>query len=132
MKVFVAETSALLRKQLICLLSEWQGIEIVGQAQAVPETLRGIRELKPDVVTLDIQMSGGGGIDMLKQIKRGDSAPVVIILTNTASPPYRKSSTEAGADFFLDKSTEFKEVREIIQRLIRRFNSTGTVAPQSF
>ena len=35
---------------------------------------------------------------------------------------------EAGADFFLDKSTEFEEVRGIIQRLFERFDSTGAGA----
>ena len=123
MKLFVADNSARLRQQIIDLLSELQGIEFVGQAQDAPEALRAIRELKPDVVTLDIQMSGGSGIDVLKRIKRGDSAPAVIVLTDSVSPPYRKSSREAGADFFLDKSAEFDEVREIVQRLLKRFNS---------
>jgi DNA-binding NarL/FixJ family response regulator len=123
MRVLVADNSARLRKQIICLLSELQGIEFVGQAQAAPEALRAVRELEPDVVTLDIQMSGG--MDVLKQMKRGDPAPVVIVLTNSASPPYRKSAKETGADFFLDKATEFDEVREIVQRLLRRFISPG-------
>jgi DNA-binding NarL/FixJ family response regulator len=122
-KVFVADNSAILRKQIIDLLSDLNGLEIVGEAQDAAEAFRAIRELKPDIVTLDIQMSGGSGIAVLKHIKREDSAPVVIVLTNSVSPPYRKSSMEAGADFFLDKSTEFKDVREIIQRLLRRFNS---------
>ncbi|HEX8843852.1 MAG TPA: response regulator transcription factor [Pyrinomonadaceae bacterium] len=130
MKVFVADNSALLREQIIGLLSELRGIEIVGQAQAAPEALRHIRERKPDVVTLDIQMNGGSGLDVLKEIKRNGSAPVVIILTNSASPPYRKSSIEAGADFFLDKSTEFEKVRGIIQSLLDRFNSTEAEAPK--
>ncbi len=127
MKVFVADNSAILRKQLIDLLSELQGIEIVGQAQVAPETFRAIRELKPDVVTLDFQLMGGG-IDVLKKIKRDGSAPIVIILTNSTSPPYRKSFMEAGADFFLDKSTEFQKMRGIIQGLFERLRSTGAGA----
>ncbi len=128
MKVFVADNSALLRKQIIGVLSELRGIEIVGQAQVAPEALRAIRERQPDVVTLDIRMSDGGGIDVLKKLKQEGSAPVVIVLTNSISPPYRKSSVEAGADFFLDKSTEFKELRGIIQSLLERFDSTGAGA----
>ena len=128
MKVFVADNSAILRKQIIGSLSELRGIEIVGQAQGAPEALRAIRERQPDVVTLDIQISGGSGIDVLKEIKRDGSAPVVIVLTNSASPPYRKSSMEAGADFFLDKATEFGEVREIIRSLFERFDSNGAGA----
>lgn len=124
MKVFVADNSAILRKQIIALLSELRGVEIVGQAQGAPEALRGIRELRPDVVTLDISMSGSS-IDVLREIKRDGSATVVIVLTNSVSPPYRKSSMQAGADFFLDKATEFGEVRKIIRSLFERFDSTG-------
>ena len=125
MKVFVADNSAILRKQIIGLLSELRGVEIVGQAQVAPEALRAIREHRPDVVTLDIEMNGGSGIDALKEIKRDGSAPVVIVLTNSTSPPYRKSSMEAGADFFLDKATEFGEVRKIIRSLFERCDSAG-------
>ena len=125
MKVFVADNSAILRKQIIGMLSELRGVEIVGQAQVAPDALRAIREHRPDVVTLDIGMSGGSGMDVLKEIKRDAAALVVIVLTNNSSPPYRKSSMEAGADFFLDKATEFGEVREIIGSLFERFDGAG-------
>lgn len=131
MKVFVADDSARLRRQIIGLLSELPGIEIVGQAQAAPEALLAVRELRPDVVILDIQMKDGGGIDVLKKIKRKVSAPVVIVLTNNASPPYRKSCGEAGADFFLDKATEFNEMREVIRGLLRRYVSPESERPKT-
>jgi DNA-binding NarL/FixJ family response regulator len=125
MKVFVAENSSILRKQIIELLSELIGIEIIGQAQGALEAFDAVRKLKPDVVTLDIRMNKESGIDALKKIKEENHAPIVIMLTNYTSPPYRKRCKEAGADFFLDKSTEFGQVKEIIQSLLERFNSTG-------
>jgi DNA-binding NarL/FixJ family response regulator len=124
MKVFVVDNSAILCKQIIELLIELHEIEIVGQAQVALEALCAIRERKPDVVTLDIQMSGGNGIDVLKKIKQENHAPVVIMLTNCTAPPFRRRCTEAGADFFLDKSTEFGKVKEIIQGLLEQFNTT--------
>ena len=129
MKVFIADDSARLRKQLLGMLSELNGIEIIGQAQEASEALQAICKLKPDVVTLDIQMIGGSGIEVLKQIKQAALAPVVIMLTNRTSLPYRKRCLAAGADFFLDKSTEFGKVREIIQNLFERFDATVTKAP---
>lgn len=124
MKVFVADNSALLRKQIIGVLSELRGVEIVGQSRVAPEVLHAIRVRKPDVVILDIQKSNGSGIDVLRKIKRDGSAPFVIVLTNNTAPPYRKSSIKAGADLFLDKSTDFEEVQGIIQSLLERFDST--------
>jgi DNA-binding NarL/FixJ family response regulator len=128
-KVFIADDSARLREQLLGMLSELNGIEIIGQAQDAAEALQAICKLKPDVVTLDIQMIGGSGIEVLKQIKQAALTPVVIMLTNRTSLPYRKRCLEAGADFFLDKSTEFGKVREIIQNLFERFDATVAKAP---
>src|SRR5438270_543521 len=81
-KIFVADDSAMLREQIIELLTELTQIEIIGQAQDAMEAFHSIRELKPDVVTLDIQMNGGSGIDVLEKIKREENAPVIIMLTN--------------------------------------------------
>jgi DNA-binding NarL/FixJ family response regulator len=118
MKLFVADDSAMLREKIIGLLAEVNGIEIIGQAQDAREAFDAIRELKPDVVTLNIEMIGGTGMEVLKGIKHQEPAPVVIMLTNRTSSPYRQKCLEAGADFFLDKSTEFGKVREIVRELL--------------
>jgi DNA-binding NarL/FixJ family response regulator len=117
MRVFVVDDSALLREQVVGLLSELGGIEIVGQAQYPLEAFQAISVLKPDVVILDIHLIGGSGIDVLQRTKRLDPAPIVIILTNSPAPPYRKKCMMAGADYFLDKSSQFANVRAIIQSL---------------
>lgn len=129
MKIFVADDSDMLRARIINLLSEFSGIRIVGEAQDAQEAFSAISELKPDVVMLDIQLIGGSGIEVLEKIKQEKHAPIVIMLTNLASLPYRKRCREAGADFFLDKSTEFGKVREIIQDLLNSFKSALAEAP---
>jgi DNA-binding NarL/FixJ family response regulator len=121
MRIFIADDSALLVRQLIELLCELEGVKIVGQARGTEEALEAIRSLRPDVITLDIQMADGSGIDLLKKVKRENPAPVVIMLTNHASPPYRKKCMQAGADFFFDKAGEINEVKVIIQNLLPRF-----------
>lgn len=124
MRVFVVDDSALLREQVVGLLSELDGIEIVGQAQYPLEAFRAISVLKPDVVILDIHLIGGSGIDVLQRIKELDHAPIVIMLTNSPAPPYRRKCMMAGADFFLDKSGEFANVKETIQSLSDRVNTS--------
>lgn len=122
MKIFVADDSLMLREQITGRLAELDGVEIVGQATGASPAIERIGELKPDVVVLDIQLEGGSGIDVLTEIKRAESAPIVIIVTNSASPPYWKKCREAGADFFLDKSTEFSNLKEIIRGLLGQFD----------
>jgi DNA-binding NarL/FixJ family response regulator len=126
MKIFIADDSSLLCRQLIELFCELKGIEIIGQAHSAQEAFDAIHVLRPDVITLDIQMFGGRGIDMLKQIRQDNYASVVLILTNYSSPPYRKKCMQAGADFFFDKTIEINEVKRIIQDLLPRFNLVNT------
>jgi DNA-binding NarL/FixJ family response regulator len=121
-KVFIADDSLIVREHLVTMLDELAGIEIVGQAENVTEAIGAIQRLCPDVVILDIRMPGGSGIDVLQNIKQNEAAPIVIILTNYPYPGYRQKCLQAGADFFLDKSTEFDQ----IPKLFERFKGTKT------
>jgi DNA-binding NarL/FixJ family response regulator len=123
MKVFIVDDSALVRERIITMISEHPGIEITGQAENAQEAINSIRKLKPDVAILDIRMPGGNGIEVLRNIKKNNSAPTVIILTNYPYPQYRKKCIEAGADFFFDKSTEFHKIIEVIKKLIQESNA---------
>ena len=115
-KVFIADDSLIVREHLVTMLDELAGIEIVGQAGNVAEAISAIRLLKPDAVILDILMPGGSGIDVLENIKQNDSTLVVIVLTNYPYPVFRQKCLQAGADFFLDKSTEFDQIPELFER----------------
>jgi DNA-binding NarL/FixJ family response regulator len=129
MRIFVADDSAMLRERMIRLLSELSGIEVVGQAQDAFAAFEAICEAKPDIVTLDIELIGGSGIDVLRQIKNKDCSTVVIMLTNNSTPPYRRKCMEAGADYFFDKSTDFEKLKAVLQVLSDRANNTVAEAP---
>jgi DNA-binding NarL/FixJ family response regulator len=114
MKVFIVDDSAIVRERLINMLSELEEIEVIGQAEDAREAIDSITKLKPDAVLLDIRMPGGSGIDVLEHIKKDQPAPIVIMLTNYPDTQYRKKCMDAKADFFLDKSTEFEKVIEVL------------------
>lgn len=116
-KVFIVDDSLIVREHLVTMLDELAGTEIVGQAENVAEAIRGIQTLQPDVVILDIRMPDGSGIEVLQNIKQGQTAPMVIILTNYPYPGYRQRCLNAGADFFLDKSTEFDQIPKLFEQL---------------
>jgi DNA-binding NarL/FixJ family response regulator len=120
MRIFIADDSPLMLERLAWMVSELPGaVRLIGQASDAREASEAIRRLRPDVVILDIRMSGGSGIDVLRQIKRERPAPVVLMLTNCSYRPYRDRCMAIGADFFLDKSTEFEKVPKVLQRLIQ-------------
>lgn len=128
MMFFIADDSDAVRGRLVELLSEVDGAQVIGQAANAGEAVEGIRRLKPHVVILDIRMPGGSGIDVLKRIKQGSGSPVVMMLTNHASPQYRKKCLEWGADFFLDKSRDLECLLLIFKSLVRQsaVRSAGT------
>lgn len=88
-----------------------------AKAEQVVEAISAIRILRPDVVILDIHLPGSGGIYVLRNIKQGEAGPIVIFLANYPFPGYRQRYLNAGADFFLDKSTEFDQIPELFERL---------------
>ena len=101
------------------MLDELTGIEVVGQAETVAEAISAIEKLQPDVVILDIRMPDGNGIEVLQTVKQGGSGPMVIILTNYPYPAYRQKCLQVGADFFLDKSTEFDQIPKLFGQFKR-------------
>lgn len=118
MKVFLVDDSTIVRERVASMLSEHSEIEIIGQAQRVKQAIDLIGRLKPDVVVLDIRLSGGSGIDVLRDIKKLRPTPLVIMLTNLPYRQYRQECMNAGADFFFDKSTEFTKLDELFEKLI--------------
>jgi DNA-binding NarL/FixJ family response regulator len=120
-RVLIVDDSAIVRERLADLLSERAGALVrVDQAEDIAGGLQSIRTLEPDVVILDIQMPGGSGIEVLRALKKERPKAKAIILTNYPYPQYRKRCLEAGADFFLDKSSEFDKVPRIIGAWIDR------------
>jgi DNA-binding NarL/FixJ family response regulator len=118
MRILIADDSVVVRERLINLLTELQGVEIIGQAEDAMEA-RGLAEkLKPDLAILDLRMPKGSGADVLFDLKRLVPTPTVIMLTNYPHAENRKKCMEGGADFFLDKSTEFQKVVSVVKEML--------------
>jgi len=115
--VFLADDSALIRDRLQSLLAGITGVAVIGQAADGLVAVNSARELKPDVVILDISMPGKNGLDVLQELKKFEPAPCVIILTSHPNPQYREKCLELGADHFLDKSTDFDRLPGIIKQI---------------
>ena len=120
MRVFVVDDSPLVRERLVALLSEVEGVEVVGTADNADEGIDSLRKLKPDVAVLDIRMPSGSGIVILEAVKREEGCPCIIMLTNYPYPQYRKKCMDAGADYFFDKSSEFHKVTEVLAGMVQR------------
>ena len=116
--VFIVDGSTILQERLGAMLSDQDGVEVVGRAQNTARAVSAIRTHKPDLVIQDVQKADGSGLELLSAIKGDKDSPVVIVLTNDADPPYRRAYLQAGADYFLDKSSEFDQILAILRRLM--------------
>jgi DNA-binding NarL/FixJ family response regulator len=117
MNVFIVDDSEVVCTGLESMLSEIEGILLAGKAQDVRGAIEAIHRLQPDVVILDIRLIDGSGIDVLKEIKKRDPSPVVLVLTNYPYPQYRKKCQDLGAEYFLDKVTEIDKIPGIFKSM---------------
>jgi DNA-binding NarL/FixJ family response regulator len=120
MKVFIADDSRAVVERLADLLEEVPGAHLVGKAGDVPEAILCIQKIKPDVVILDLQMPGGTGLDVLRAIRKDHPYLFVLVCTNYPYSQYRQECLSAGANFFLDKSSEFEKIPAILRELINK------------
>jgi DNA-binding NarL/FixJ family response regulator len=114
MNVFIVEDSAIVREYIQSMLSAIPGVEVVGYATDEFSAINQINELLPDVVTLDISLKPGSGINVLEHIKQQHPEIKVIVLTNYTDEFYANSCRRAGADCFFDKTFQFPRVRSAL------------------
>jgi DNA-binding NarL/FixJ family response regulator len=119
MKIFIVDDSAIVVERLKTLIAEIEGLEHVGSAANARDAVESILSLTPDIVILDIRLSGENGISVLERIKKEQLTPITIMLTNYPYPQYRKKCRELRADYFFDKVTDFEEFITLLRRLAR-------------
>jgi two-component system, chemotaxis family, protein-glutamate methylesterase/glutaminase len=84
-RVLVVDDSALMRKLIPQILEKDNSIEVVGTAMDGNFALKKIADLRPQVITLDLEMPGLNGIDTLKAIMRKHHLPVIVVSSHTTS-----------------------------------------------
>lgn len=119
-KVFIADDSLIVCARLIAILKDIEGLHIVGQAQNAVDAERLIKTMQPDVVILDVQMPGGGGLQVLRSVKTWSPAPIVIMVTNHTFNQYREQSVSGGAEYFFDKATEIDQMVDVLSSLTQQ------------
>jgi len=105
-RVLVVDDHELLRAGLVTVLESDPEITVVGQACDGPSALRAARELCPDVVLMDVEMSGGDGITATARLREEVPAARVLVLTMFDLDDYVTEALRAGAAGFLIKTTD--------------------------
>jgi two-component system, chemotaxis family, protein-glutamate methylesterase/glutaminase len=126
-RVLVVDDSALMRKLIPQMLEADPSIEVVGTAMDGNFCLKKIEELKPNVVTLDLQMPGMNGIDTLKEIMRRHPLPVVVVSSHsTEGASITLKALGLGAFDFVTKPQDASaHMTETARRLISKIKAAA-------
>ena len=118
-RVLVAEDEALIRLDLVELLEE-QGYEVVGQAADGEKAVEMARELRPDLVVMDVKMPKMDGITAAENITDERIAPVVMLTAFSQRELIQKAKT-AGAMAYVVKPFDASDVVPAIEIAMARF-----------
>jgi two-component system, LytTR family, response regulator len=113
MKALIVDDERLARQELKSLLSDYPEIEIIGECNNADAAIEQIKELKPDLVFLDIQMPGKTGFDVLNEL---DAVPKVIFVT--AYDDYALKAFEVNALDYLLKPVQPKRLDEALKKVL--------------
>lgn len=123
-KTLIVDDDVRFRKRVRELLASGSGLEIVGEAGDGQETIRKARELRPDLVLMDIRMPGMNGLEITRHLVAEMPALKVIILTIFDLQEYREAATASGASAFVCK-------RDMQNELLPKLSTLGLTRDES-
>lgn len=143
-RVLIADDQGLVRSGFRMILRADPGLEVVGEAADGIEAVAAARELRPDVVLMDVRMPRVDGIEATRQVTVAGDAPRVLVLTTFDLDEYVFAALRAGASGFLLKDAPEEQLLAAIRvvadggslfapsvtrRLVERFADLGGPAP---
>ena len=128
MRVLIAEDEALIRMDLREMLEE-EGHEVVGEARDGTVAVTMARELKPDIVFMDIEMPGMNGLEAAAIIGEEHLAPVVMV-TAFSQSAYVQGACDAGAMGYLVKPFSKTDIMPAMQIAVSRFAESQQLAAE--
>lgn len=117
-RVLVVDDDPLVRSALGLMLGGQADLEVVGEAADGAAGLDRARDLRPDVVLMDIRMPVLNGLDATRQLLGDPEPPRVIVLTTFDADEYVVRAVAAGADGFLLKDTPPPEIVDAVRRVV--------------
>ncbi len=117
MKILIADDHVVVRRGLRQVLSEQEGLDVVGEAWDAPSTLELVHELDWDLLVLDVSMPGRSGIEVLKLVKQEYPGRPVLILSMHPEEQFAVRAFKAGASGYLTKESASEELVAAVKRV---------------
>jgi two-component system, NarL family, invasion response regulator UvrY len=117
-KVLVVDDHQLVRTGTSRLLEDFDDLEIVGQAESGEQAITLVRELSPDVILMDVQMPGMGGLEATRRCLRINPDLKVIAVTVYEEEPFPSQLLQLGAAGYLTKRADVNEMAHAIRTVM--------------
>lgn len=126
-RVLVVDDHDLVRTGISRMLADISGLQVIGQADSGEDAIRKARELKPDVVLMDVKMPGIGGLEATRKLLRSYPDLKVIAVTICEEDPFPTRLLQAGAAGYLTKGAALEEMVQAIRMV---FGGQRYISPQ--
>ena len=118
-KVLLVDDHDLVRTGVRMILEGQTDIKVVGECADGESALKAFKKLRPDVILMDVNMPGAGGLEATSRLRQLDKKVRVIILTIHAKAPFPKRLLDAGANGYLTKGCAKEELVNAIVSVYR-------------
>jgi DNA-binding NarL/FixJ family response regulator len=118
-KVLLVDDHTLMRDGLASILYKTEDIVVVGTPSSGEEAINMTRDIKPDVVLMDIIMKGMTGIEAARWIKEQDSSIKIILISMEVKKEFISAGIKAGIDGYLHKDSDKETLIEAIRAVMR-------------
>ena len=118
-KVLVVDDSRLARAMLKDMLVKL-GHQIVGEAEDAPQALESFKSLAPEMVTLDLILPSGNGVEVLKAIREINPYVKVIVVSASGQDALNKELMDLGAQAILRKPFTLDEFKVVVQKAFEK------------
>ncbi len=122
LKVITVDDSPVIAARLKLMISEISQVYYVGNACKISQAREWAEEHQPDFTILYIHLVDdlphATGINLLAELRGKYPRMIIIMFTNLSEPQYRHACLSLGADYFMDKSSDFEKIPEVIEKLI--------------
>jgi two-component system invasion response regulator UvrY len=125
-RLLVVDDHELVRIGLRQIFADYPAIQIAGEAADGEAAIRMNRELRPDVVLLDVSLPGLSGFEVTARLKQASPAVGIVILTVHERAPYPSQLLEAGAAAYLTKGCPATELVQAILTVARGGRHIGS------
>jgi two-component system, NarL family, response regulator NreC len=118
-RLLIADDHAVLRSGLRVLLDAQPDMEVIGEAADGAEAVREALSLRPDVVLMDVAMTGEGGLEATRRIREQAPEVKVLVLSMYDDESYLRRALEAGASGYALKRAADTELLSAIRAVVR-------------